>query len=354
MLRGNHRKHLLTVAIVVTSLLLQGCGSGTDQAATVPTESSAPVKPHRYNPALSPAFAEPWPTKVTRKEMIDTALYKSFEYLDTLPEAPCQLEVNMHLQESMGPDQSELIETTSRNMIELFCDYMSEDVHIIGGNYDFVKETVAKEDLWSDKFGGICGYDVKYDAGTACAAYNVAWIGQQVGTVRRGEFVPEPTRVTYVTHEIFHVVHDDIDPGPGPNIPGPGSPLFRPVWLVEGAGQYFGSIIPKYFGMQDYQTYLPYDRSGLFLEVSYLSDLRAMETVQRRGSGSENYYTGLVAHEYIAASIGLEPLLKIWVRMDKGDSFEQAFEKVTDLSVEEFYKKFAKMHDNLYEGELVE
>jgi hypothetical protein len=285
--------------------------------------------------------------------MIDTALFKSFEFLDTMPEVPCEIEVNTYLQESMGADQIELIQSTSRRMIELFCDYMSEDLHVIGGDYDFVKETVAKEGLWSDEFGGICGYDVKFDLGTACAAYDVAWIGQQVGTIRRGTFVPEPARVTYVTHELFHVIHDDIDPKPGPNIPGPGSPLFRPVWLVEGAGQYFGSIIPKYLEMQDYQTTLPYDLNGQLLKVDYLSNLKKQEVIRNRYSG-EHYYAGLVAHEYIAASIGLEPLLDIWVRMDKGDSFEIAFEKATKLSIKEFYKKFAEMHENLYEGELVE
>ena len=353
MFRGKSRKYWSIAAFLAATFLIQGCSSGPENSAPEPTESSIPVKPHRYNPSLSPAFAEPWPTNVTRKEMIDTALFKSFEYLDTLPKSPCELKVNLHLQESMGPEQIELVGSTSRKMIELFCDYMSEDVHIIGGNYDFVKETVAEQGLWSDKFGGICGYDVKFDAGTACAAYNIAWIGQQVGTTRRGTFVPEPVRVTYVTHELFHVIHDDIDPKPGPNIPDPLGPLFRPVWLVEGGGQFFGSIIPKYFEMQDYQTYLPFDRNGQLLKVSYLSDLKKQEVVQTNSTG-EHYYSGLVAHEYIAASIGLEPLLDIWVRMDKGDSFEKAFEKATKVSIKEFYKKFAEMHENLYEGELVE
>lgn len=353
MFRGKFIKYWAFTTLLVASLLLQGCSSGVENAATVPPESAVTVKPHRYNPSLSPAFAEPWPTKVTRKEMIDTALYKSFEFLDTMPQAPCEIEVNTYLEESMGPDQIELIENTSFKMIELFCDYMSEDLHVIGGGYDFVKEIVAQEGLWSDQFGGICGYDVKFDLGTACAAYDVAWIGQQVGTIRRGTFVPEPARVTYVTHELFHVIHGDIDPKPGPNIPDPLGPLFRPVWLVEGAGQYFGSIIPKYLEMQDYQTYLPYDRTGQLLEVSYLSDLKKQEVVQSSSSG-EHYYSGLVAHEYIAASIGLAPLLDIWVRMDKGDSFERAFEKATKLSIKDFYKKFAEMHDNLYEGDLVE
>jgi hypothetical protein len=345
---------LASAALLVSSFLLQGCTPMTDGGVSNPSESPIPAKPHRYNPILSPAFDEPWPTNVTRKEMIDTALFKSFEFLDSLPKGPCAIEVNTYFQDSWVQQQVDLVDSTSRRMVELFCDYMSEDIHIIGGNYDFVKETVAKENLWQDKFGGICGYDVKFDAGTACAAYNIAWVGQQVGTVRRGEFAPEPTRVTYVTHEIFHVVHDDIDSKPGPNIPGPFDPLFRPVWLVEGAGQYFGSIIPKYFDLQDYQTYLPYDRSGLFMEVSYLSNLKDMEVVQKRGGGSENYYTGLVAHEYIAASIGLEPLIEIWVLMDTGESFQQAFENVTGLSVEEFYQKFSEMHDNLYLGDLVE
>ena len=341
------------VAGLIIAFLLQGCAPANEGSIPQPSPSLV-TKPHRYNPVLSTAFSEPWPTDITRQELIDTALYRSFEFLDTLPNGSCEIEINTYYQDNWVQEQVDLVDSTSRRMLELFCGYLSEDAHVIGGDYDFVKETVAKENLWKDKFGGICGYDVIHDSGTACAAYGIAWVGQQVGTVRRGEFIPEPTRVNFVTHELFHLIHDDIDSKPGPNIPGPGDPLFRPVWLFEGAGQFFGALIPKYFGMQDYQTFLPYDRSGRFMEVSYLSDLATMETWQKRGGSSENYYTGLVAHEYIAASVGLEPLINIWVLMNDGESFEQAFENVTGISKEEFYAKFAEMHENLYDGELVE
>jgi len=342
---------IVPFSILILSILLQGCGPLSEQGAA---DDSASVNPNRFNPVLSTAFAEPWPTQVTRQELIDTALYKSFAFLDTLPNERCGVDVNFYFQDTWVQDQVDVVQTTSSGMIELLCNYLSEDVHVIGGDYDFVKETIAKNDLPRDEYGGVCGYEVSNSSGVGCAAYGVAWVGRQIGTVVGEKFVLDPKRFTTITHELFHIVHDDIDSKPGPSTPGPGEPLFRPVWLFEGAGSFWGSLIPRYFGVQDYQIFLPMDQNRLPLEVSYLSDLKTMEVWQTRAGSNENYYSGMLAHEYIAASIGLEPLLEIWVRMEEGSSFDQAFEAVTSISIEQFYEKFESMHDNLYAGEFVE
>jgi hypothetical protein len=99
-------------------------------------------------------------------------------------------------------------------------------------------------------------------------------------------------------------------------------------------------------------TFVPTDRSGMFLGKEYLGDLDLMEVRQNNAFGTENYYSGQIAMEYIIASIGMESLLDIWVQMGNGRKFDDAFSAATGLSTKEFYEKFEVMHGNLYEGEL--
>jgi hypothetical protein len=348
MIWGQSRVRITGSIALVAILFLQGCAA-EQSSAPESTQEQVAEKPHKYNAELSPAFAEPWPELVTREEMINTALYKANNYFENLVDSQCEVKATMFFEDIMPPESIELAGEVSQKTLNSLCGFLTEDIHIIAGNYDFVKETMAAEGLPTDEFGGVCGYDVKFDDGTACATNGVAWIGSQFGTVRRGSFIPEPRRITFITHELFHLAHDSVDPDANSQIPPPEHPFFRPGWLIEGGGEFFGALLPKVFEIQDYLTMLPYDRSGNFYEVEYLSDLESLE----RMKGSENYYSGQVALEYITASVGIQPLLNIWIEMGKGKKFAQAFEKSIGLTVKEFYEKFAVMHDNLYEGEMV-
>lgn len=334
---------------LVTMFFLQGCAVAQVSAPESPQETFA-EKPHKYNAELSPAFAEPWPELVTREEMINTALHKANIHFENLVNSECEVKATMFFEDIIPPESMALTTDVSQKTLNSLCGFLTEDIYIIAGNYDFVKETMAAEGLPTDEFGGVCGYDVKFDDGTACATNGVAWIGSQFGTVRRGSFIPEPRRITFITHELFHLAHDSVDPDANSQIPPPEHPFFRPGWLVEGGGEFFGALLPKVFGVQDYLTMLPYDRSGNFYEVEYLSDLESLE----RMKGSENYYSGQVALEYITASIGIQPILNIWIELGNGKKFAQAFEASIGLTIGEFYEKFAVMHDNLYDGQMVE
>ena len=153
MTKNTRRVLIVPFSILILSILLQGCGPLSEQGAA---DDSASVNPNRFNPVLSTAFAEPWPTQVTRQELIDTALYKSFAFLDTLPNEQCGVDVNFYFQDTWVQDQVDVVQTTSSGMIELLCNYLSEDVHVIGGDYDFVKETIAKNDGLS--FSDFCDW----------------------------------------------------------------------------------------------------------------------------------------------------------------------------------------------------
>jgi len=355
MFRGKQSSKQLTLVLIAASLILSGCsGEASSPSPSVPETLEQEIG-SKYALKVAPVFSEPWPTQVTRQEMIETALAKGFEYLDTLPLKECRTQPKIFIGETILQEHHELINGISIRMNQIFCDYLTEDFTVIAGGYDYVEQVIREESLPSDEFGGVCGYPIApgNDAGRACAVNGVAWIGKTIGTKRMGKLMTDETAVSVVAHEIFHVVHDAIDPGPASQSPPPGDPFYRPVWLIEGGGEFFGRFIPKYLDLQDYGTFTPSDRSGAALRVDYLSDLSRLE-LRAPGGGPDNYYSGQVALEYITASVGMEALLDVWVRMGKGKQFEDAFEGALGITVADFYGKFRQMHDNLYEGELVE
>ena len=341
-------------ALSVAVLLLQGCSSPGAIPEEASPEAEESVVENKYNPKLSPAFSELWPTNVTRQELIETSLYKSFEFMDKVRVESCPVKANVFFGDSVLDEHTPIIEQISSEMNLVFCDYLTDDITVIAGNYEFLKSTVSAEGLPMDEFGGICGYEIGLNEGLSrgCAYQGVAWVGPGLGTIRMGEVKTDPIAVAIVSHEIIHLVQDSADPGQSVEAQGSGQNLFRPVWWVEGGGEFFGHLIPRYLDIQDYRYVTPHDRAGEALLVSYLSDLQLFEEWRQQAFGLENYVTGQIALEYITANVGLEAIMNLLVLMGEGEEFESAFESAVGLSVQDFYDKFAIMYANLYEGEL--
>jgi len=332
-------------------LLLQGCSPTTPDTPVPPGPEPIPSRP--FTPQLSSAFDEPWPTDVTRREIIETALYKGIEFFDSTSRQECDYQAIKFIDDTHSAENAQVITTISDEMMLTFCDYLTDDITVLAGRYQFVMDVAKTEELPTDEFGGVCGYFIEPedDAVKACAFKGkVAWIGTALGG--NPEAAEESTQIAIgvVAHEIFHLVHAAMDPDPDGQIPPPGAPFYRPVWFMEGGGEYFGGLIPVYLGIHDYITWTPLSSTGEPLSVDALSELSALEL----RVGDENYFSGQIALEYITASVGMGPLLDVWVRMGKGASFEQAFMDAIGISVEDFYAKFSEMHRNLYEGEIVE
>ena len=346
----------IIAAVIVAATILSGCASqsvssGDDLEPDVNSSDldSAPVSP--YVPELSPKFSDPWPTDVTRVELVNSALYNSLAFLDTKQATECDVKANTYSGAPLMEEHKPLLDELSNRLVLTFCDYLVEDFYVLGGSYDFVEQTLASEQIPGDFERGCARPENEF--ASACAYDGIAWIGISLGTKKQGELLLEERRLTIAAHEVFHIVHDQIDPGPAGSIPPRGNENFRPVWFVEGGGEFFGRLMPYYFEMiGSYGTFTPTDRSGMFLDKNYLGDLELMEIRQNNAFGVENYYAGQIALEYIVASIGMESLLNIWAQMGKGSQFDEAFFDVTGLKTQEFYDKFLVMHGNLYEGEL--
>lgn len=345
------RKFLVAGSLAFV-LFLQGCSPTTSDPSVTQGSESIPSGP--FTPQLSSTFDEPWPTEVTRREMIETALYKGFEFFDSVSRQECGYEALTFIDDTHTAENEQVIKTVSDEMMLIFCDYLTHDFAVLAGRYAFVKEVAKNEGLPTDEFGGVCGYFIEPedDAVKACAFRGkVAWIGTALGKDLAATDEGVQIAIGVVAHEVFHLVHSAMDPDPDGQAPPPGAPFYRPVWFVEGGGEYFGGLIPVYLGIHDYLTWTPSSLTYEPLSVDALSELSELEL---RLEGDENYFSGQIALEYITASVGMEALLDVWVRMGEGASFEDAFEGALGISVQDFYVNFSQMHRNLYEGEIVE
>jgi hypothetical protein len=348
---GKSRKYWSTAIFLAATFLLQGCSAGAENVVPEPTDTPVGENALKYSPSLAAVFGDPWPTNVTRQELVDTVLFKSFEFFDKAPDDACSVKTGLYIDADTLPGHFEIIKSLSSKVTNVFCDHLSSDMTLVAGDYNFLKATVKAEGLPADEFDGICGYELSPSnyTSTGCASKGVAWVGVPFGTERQGKLISDHHAVSMVSHELFHLVQDSIDPGQaGLNQPS-GQNLFRPVWWIEGGGEFLGRLMPRYLELQDYGTPpLPTDSYGSAPPLEPFSDLSAFENWDTGAVGANgHYYAGQIALEYIVANAGMEAVVDLLVRLGEGDEFKPAFKKVLGISVDDFYTKFKLLHDNI-------
>ena len=359
------QKHNQLVALSISTavtLLLASCAPAnfTDQEQAVePVPPAGAASTGSYEPIRSMAFDEKWRTDVSRQEMIETALHNMFSDLDSIRNEDCPLVYDAYFGEPMLEEHEYLLHEIAQGMLSSYCDYMTDDIQVVAGRYEFAKQVAQEQNLPTDEFGGVIGFDLQEDYAMASVWHDLAWIGISLGSKRGGVPFIEERRLTIAAHEIFHIVHEQIDPYSSaskstcdrsdapPNTTG--DRCFRPTWFVEGAGEFFGRAMTQYLGLQNYATFVPNDRSGYFIDPDYLSDLGAQSIVGSVAQGVEAYYSGAIATEFILANIGLISYLDIWQQMGQGASFFDAFERSAGIDIPTFHNKFRELHLRLYE-----
>lgn len=342
----------VAVAFSAALILLAGCVPNSPIAEPEPLFPAGAVSTGNFEPRLSPKFEIPWSTEVSRQEMIETSLYKLFSDLDSIFVEDCHVQANIFVGDPFLDEHVPLLEAISNGMVSSYCNYLSKDIPVIAGSYEFVKEVVKSENLPADQYGGICGNDVIEDFASGCASFGSVWTGIQLGTVRGGVAFVEDRRLTIAAHEIMHNIHDQINPKGEPGLGScRGQMNFScagPVWFYEGAGEFFGRAMTQYLGLQNYATFVPNDRSGRYLDGAYLSDLDFLTTRRNKAFGVENYYSGQVAMELLIANKGLLAVLEIWQNLHRGHVFPVAFELAMGIGLNDFYQVFKELHSRLY------
>lgn len=270
---------------------------------------------------LAPPFQNPWPREFSRSELVESAQFRAFEFLEANSSQRCD-----HVSKVIFQDQSEIaaeISAIADSIVASFCADLAFDIYVVVGDYAFLTEQLARNQLRTDDFGGICGVEFVPSSMWGCALYETAWFDSRH---------PEESLRGLAAHEVFHLVQDSISPDPPSFRTPPGSPQRVPNWLTEGSASFIQAAIPDFLGTDDYVAFVK-GSSSLRPGKKVGIDLSSLE----EGWSSEVYSVGHFASEYLVANSSIDALMDVWRLRDKGMSFPDAFAQSFGIPLEEFY-----------------
>ena len=298
--------------------------------------------PENYD--ADPVFDTPWPTEITRKQLIDSALARAFQYFDEKATAqPPNLTI--YFQDTFPEEHHPWVEEMAAVSASFPSDFTDHQFSLMVGEPSWVYEVIEREGFWTEPEGH-CGGLTPDGAVGGCASRGAvsANYGETIGS---GELDWSGTLPSIVPHEMFHSVQDVMDPKPMGQIRPVGEPTHRPLWFWEGGAEFFGYAVGDYAGVASYYVspwewwyYLPNPELGL--ESFAERDLFAVPP--------EGYWMGQIATEYIVANVGVEGMLRISQGLSDDLSWEEAFEFGTGLPLTEFYLLFDQAYQNIFDA----
>lgn len=338
---------LRTVALSLVALAgLSACAAFEEPSVveeTLETVQDAPETPKPEAPLVpqvSAIFETPWPSGFTRRELADSAIARTWEFLDARNVGAHETILTSVHQETVAPFHQELSESLAKVTVDAFGSYMGENVLLITGtNSDFLEETHAAQNRTYEA-------NAFPQSGNVCVAWqSVAWISMP--TIMKTGALPVDRHLTAcVPHELFHVAQDNLDKAVyGENASRCQGDKSRPLWLVEGSAQFVGHAVVSHQGHHVYWGN-HFSAGASDLEGSRPL-LKAFETWE---SGWDAYKWGGLATEYIIASVGVEPLMEIWAQAGQCIPFDEAFNNALGITVDDFYAAFDTMNDEMVKG----
>jgi len=329
----------LTFWILLSSLVLGGCATGVSQSdegldqvdslVDEVVDQDAPVieviEPN-YVAEQAEVFSDPWPTEFTRVDLINSAQSKMHPYFDDNLGADCEHQVHLFFEES-DPIVDD-IELIGDSIVRIFCADLTDDIWVVVGEYEFLKQIVEEKQLRSDDHGGICG--VPQPPSIGCALYDTVWA--------KRDNVDDRKLRGLVAHEMFHIVQDSISSDPPSFRVLPDDPVRVPNWLTEGSAMFFEGSINDYLGINRYVDFVAgqYElRPGSTRSIG-LGNLE-------EGWSAPVYNVGQFGTEYLVANSSFEQFMEIWRLRDEGLAFADAFYQAFDISLTDFYELTAEI-----------
>lgn len=299
-----------------------------DSELTQPADGREPRLPE-----ASPVFDTPWPTDFSRQELSDTALARMNAFIDEKVTSSESVVIETAFQDNIDPWHWDWMTNLATFSVTAFSDYPVPDpLFIAGTDQEFMIAELEARGREMHAQGGVCGH-VSYEVG-GCAFKGTVW--QSMALPDEGMFDDiQENLLAIIPHEYFHLVQDNLDPGPGGQVLPPGDPFYRPVWFIEGSAQFVGLALINYAGLSTYDDNYPW-----FGNYSPAGREGILTNFEKYEGGYGPYDFGRLATEYIVASVGVESLMNVWVYMGEGDPFETAFERAVGISVADFYEAY--------------
>ena len=158
-----------------------------------------------------------------------------------------------------------------------------------------------------------------------------------------------------LAHEYFHLVQYQLSNMTRKHTIQDGSALTAhlfPAWFAEGSAEFTSySVVSLAMGTDYWQAreaMNSYGGSDPVINRNPLKDSEIRVYAGTQPAGPTNpYMIGRTATEYLVASAGFQGMLDIWSTFKETKSFEKSFEKVTKISLADFYEKFEKVRTQL-------
>jgi len=318
-----------TLSLIVITSLLSGCTSAPEvqEQDNASSRSAAPLLSQSavVEPVAIEPF-EPWSETFSRKQLGTAVMLKMNEYFDANHVDDCKWEGQIHLEKSLSVMTE--VESVMEKTVSTFCNILQDDPVTIISSYGFVKTVLEDLDRPTDDHGGICG-GPGAGMNTGCALYHASWVSNRLD----GNMI-----IGVTAHELFHNVQDAMKSGrPFWRTPGHDE-MFTPHWFLEGGAVTYQSAMGDYLGYWDYTAYDAYSNM-LAASPNTNINLQSLET----GGSFDVYVVGQFATEYLVAHIGIDGLLNIIPKIDNGKTFDESFESVVGMSLEDFYAKMSRI-----------
>lgn len=268
-----------------------------------------------------------WLTDVSRTEVIETALAKTYEYLDSRKDDINYNLVEVHIDPTIPEKHHGWIDRLGKDAMLAAPGLNGHFDVIIGMDTDFMHSVVAEKDLempvTTDHSGSrSCPYS--YGGCTSATSLWAGWANQPLDNLDENVGIARN-----VLHEAMHALQDDMDPLAGGQIPPREMQNFRPVWFIEGSAEFWS------YALGDYVDLRKYGHDSERIEYKPL-----VQTEEWEGNDAEPYEWGQVAMEYLIAHKGFEVYLDVYGNLGNGMHFDAAFENAAGISLEEFYTIF--------------
>ena len=270
-------------------------------------------------------FDTPFPQNFETGQLIEAALQSFNDYLSF---QDGELEATLLFQESFPETQIE--------WVERIIDATSASLPFPEGSEAFI--VLAVDDKFiSDQFTsagivpsyglppcGITTYE-SYCAGPGWAAFNYSSSARNIS-----EFSLRGKKAV-VAHELLHLWQFAVAAKGG-------NSTTAPMWLEEGFADFFGFAMGESLDLESYLECRTFSISN-----NYFGD-RPLE--DHEGYDLNPYGIGLLAAEYLVASVGISPVLGIYELLGQGLSFEEAFSQSIGIELDAFYEFFEAARGN--------
>jgi hypothetical protein len=308
-----------------------------------PTPTPTPTATPTPTPTPTATKFEPWGINIDSKMLSDEAQKNFLAWVQTRTGATKNH--TQVIQENRYTSRISLLKKADDLSAQLFSSYFSQGSKtIIGATESWTVDQLAKAG-WNTP-----NCNNQYMPGVSLCLDGIMRQGYVItGDSSYEESRPGSDGAALLAHEYFHLVQSNLGSSGsrlGMKSGDASSANAFPAWFVEGTAEFVGYSVGALSQSASYwngrSAMLSYSPPGPSTNRNSISDYE-IRVCCGNDTPTYPYNIGLVASEYIIASVGFQKMLDILIDYKKTQNFEKSFETVTGISKSVFYEKFDQL-----------